>query len=172
MIVNVQTTVSTNLLMVEVDLSEYSDAGEFATYLYNRSRDFGLVFIPTTAHVEGYESTVAVATATLDEIWALHEATEEYDEAFGKWLSAQGEPGSDMSDWGSDFEESYQGEHSSLSDWAQEHMENYHPELFQALDEDHMVRYFDFESWAESELGHDFTWSTDSLGSVFVFRNI
>lgn len=172
MYIKVQTMVPNNLLPVEVDLSDYSDAGELATYLYDRCRDFGLIFIPVTAHIEGSDATVAVATATLEEIWALHEHTENHGEAFGKWLSAQGEPGSDMSDWGSDFEESYQGEHSSLSDWAREHMEEFYPELFQALDENHMVRYFDFESWAESELGHDFTWSTDSLGSVFVFRNI
>lgn len=172
MIVNVQTTVSTNLLPIEVDLSDFSDAGEFGTYLYARSRDFGLVFIPVTAHIEGYESTVAVATATVEEIWALHEYTEEHGEAFGKWLSACGEPGSDMTDWGSDFSECYEGEHSSLSDWAQEHMENYHSELFQGLDEVHMVRYFDFDSWAQSELTHDFNWTSDTFGSVFVFRSV
>lgn len=172
MIVNVQTTVSTNPLMVEVDLSEYSDAGEFAAYLYNRSRDFGLIFIPVMAHVEGYESTVAVASATIEEIWALHEHTEEHGEAFGKWLSASGEPSTDMTDWGSDFSECYDGEHSSLSDWAQEHMETFHQELFSELEERHMVRYFDFDSWAEDELTHDFNWTSDSYGSVFVFRNV
>lgn len=172
MIVNVQTTVPTNPLMVEVDLSEYSDAGEFATYLYTRSRDFGLVFIPVTAQVEGYESTVAVATATLEEIWALHEATEEHGEAFGKFLSACGEPSSDMSEWGSDFLDSYQGEHSSVSDWAQEHMENYHSELYSAMDELHLVSHFDFADWADSDLRNDYSWTTDGYGSVFVFSNL
>lgn len=172
MIVNVQTTVSTNLLPVEVDLSDFSNAGEFGTYLYTRSRDFGLVFIPVTAQVEGYESTVAVATATIEEIWALHEHTEEHGEAFGKWLSACGEPGSDMTDWGSDFLDSYQGEHSSLSDWAQEHMENYHSELYSAMDELNLLSHFDFADWADSDLTHDFNWTTDGCGSVFVFSNL
>ena len=172
MIVNVQTTVPTNLLAVAVDLSEYSNADEFGTYLYTRSRDFGLIFIPTAAKVEGYESTVAVATATIEEIWALHEATEEHGEAFGKWLSVCGEPGSDMTEWGSDFSESYQGEHALLSDWAQEHMENYHSELYSAMDELHLVSHFDFADWADSDLSNDYSWTTDGYGPVFVFSNL
>lgn len=172
MIVIVQTMVPNNSLPVEVDLSEYSDAGEFAAYLYNRSRDLGLIFIPVSAMIEGLESPLAVATATTEEIWTLHEHTEEHGEAFGKWLSACGEPGSDISDWGSDFSECYEGEHQSLSDWAQEFMENVHVEFFSTLDNHNLLSHFDFEGWAECDLTHDFTWSTDSLGSVFVFRNV
>src|SRR5687767_7661003 len=123
MIVTVQTMVPNNLLPVEVDLSDYSDAGEFASYLYTRSRDFGLIFIPASANIEGLSNPLPVATASVDEVWALHEHTEEHGEAFGMWLDVQGEPGSDISDWGSDFQEAFHGEHSSLEEWALNHME-------------------------------------------------
>lgn len=172
MIVNVQTMVSTNFLPTQVDLSEVLGADEFGTYLYTRSRDFGLVFVPVTAEVEGYESTVAIATATIEEIWALHEATQEHGEAFGKWLSESGEPGCDMSEWGSTFSECYEGEYTSLSDWAQEFMENFHEDLFSELHNKGLLSFFDFDGWAESELSHDFDWVNDGYGSVFVFRRI
>lgn len=171
MIVNVQTTVSTNLLPVEVDLSEYSDAGEFAAYLYNRSRDFGLIFIPASATIEGLENPLAVATATTEEIWTLHEHTEEHGQAFGMWLSSCGEPSSDISDWGFEFQDAFHGEHSSLEEWAQDHMETFHGDLYTELDNSGLLNYFDFESWAERELTHGFTWA-DSLGAVFVFANL
>ncbi len=172
MIVTVQTMIPNNLLPTDLDLSDYSDAGEFANELYTRSRDYGLIMIPVSAHVDGNDSPVAVATATIEEIWALHESSEEHGEAFGKWLSAQGEPSSDMTEWGSNFEECYQGEHTSLEDWAREFMEDCWGDLYLELDNSNMLRYFDFESWAESDLGHDYTWVTDGFGSVFVFRDM
>jgi antirestriction protein len=171
MLITAQTMIPNNLLPVEIDLSDFSDAAEFAQELYNRSRDYGLVMIPAKAHIEGYESTLDVATATIEEIWALHEASEEHGEPFGKWLSVQGEPGSDMTDWGSDFQEVYQGEHSSRAAWAEDLMSELYHETYSLLEELNMLSYFDFEAWADSELGHDYSWTEDYTGSVFVFRN-
>jgi hypothetical protein len=170
MIITVQTHMPNTRLPLDVDLEDFGSWEEFAADLYAKSMGLGSLYVPAMAYIPGLPEPLPIATANPEEIWAIHECVDSYGDEFGAFLSL-GMHSSDVTQWAEEFQEAYQGTYDGVETWAKEHMESTYDDLFHALDEGDLLGYFDFETWADHELAHDYTWD-DLNGRTVVFQSI